>query len=459
MGSRLRGCLRVALTIMCVSVPATAQAASLEDPFNQWLPSSDAASWTYAWSDSQYATEPTKEIYSVTGRSGASFRLAWTTDGLGNPENAQSTSGSVDYRRTTAGLVVTNWSASQPPPQFPILCASPTQCGNSVASTHFMLIWGSRSPVLAEPLVTGTAWSTTGGANNDVSSTNRYLGTERIKVPAFPQPVLAAKVQSELTQAGALGDPYGSGVRTVWWVWGVGPVRIGFRHAGGAVQQAELYNTNLTPRPTPTDANLLPLNRGRSQDFRWRNTRYMKRWSRQRFTVAQVVNNTARVDVKNVSGPIRVAGSYVLSSRLDGLTSVSTFTRAAAKAKFPQLGPRTVSRSRRRRLLTPFDFMTFGFNPVLPAYPEKGQTWTHDRSSPDFRAFGATGTSRVVGQRSVRVPAGTYRRAVKIESTIRQKGFRFGSGRRESWFAPGKGLVKLVFRHRDGSVSTIERLR
>jgi hypothetical protein len=40
-----------------------------------------------------------------------------------------------------------------------------------------------------------------------------------------------------------------------------------------------------------------------------------------------------------------------------------------------------------------------------------------------------------------------------------QKGFPFGCGRRDSWFAPGKGLVKLVFHHRDGSVSTVERLR
>jgi hypothetical protein len=57
----------------------------------------------------------------------------------------------------------------------------------------------------------------------------------------------------------------------------------------------------------------------------------------------------------------------------------------------------------------------------------------------------------------VRVPAGRFR-AVAVRSTLRQEGFRFGSGTRTSWFAPGKGLVKLVFRHRDGSVSTVERL-
>jgi hypothetical protein len=459
MVSRRLGPLLAAIVIFGLLAPAAAFAASLEDPFNQWLPDSDAASWTYSWKDSEYAKAPTKELYTVTGRSGSAFRLAWTTDGLGNSDDAQSSNGTIDYKRTAAGMVVTNWAAAQPPPQFPILCASAAQCGNSVASTHFMLIWGTRSPVLAEPLVTGTDWSTTGGANNDVSTTNRYLGTEKVKVPAFPVPVTAAKVQSDVTQAGALGDPYGSGIRTVWWVWGVGPVKIGFRHSGGPVQEAELVSTNLAPRTAPSDANYLPLTVGRSQDYRWRNSRYMKTWSRQRFTVAQVVNNTARVDVKNLSGPIKVAGSYVLSSRLSGITNLSTFTKAASRATFPPLGPRSVSASRRRHFFTPFDLMTFGFNPVLPAYPEKGQTWAHDRTSPDFRAFGVTGHSKVIGTSTVRVPAGTYRHAIKVESTLSQKGFKFGTGRRDSWFAPGKGLVKLVFHHRDGSVSTVERLR
>jgi hypothetical protein len=44
-----------------------------------------------------------------------------------------------------------------------------------------------------------------------------------------------------------------------------------------------------------------------------------------------------------------------------------------------------------------------------------------------------------------------------VRSNLRQRGFPFGSGTRTSWFAPGEGLVKLVFRHRDGSVSTVQR--
>lgn len=38
-----------------------------------------------------------------------------------------------------------------------------------------------------------------------------------------------------MTQAGALGDPYGSGLRTVWWAYGVGPVNSWARALAGAV--------------------------------------------------------------------------------------------------------------------------------------------------------------------------------------------------------------------------------
>ena len=39
-------------------------------------------------------------------------------------------------------------------------------------------------------------------------------------------------------------------------------------------------------------------------------------------------------------------------------------------------------------------------------------------------------------------------------ATLRQASFPFGSGTRTSYFAPDVGLVKLVFRHGDGSIST-----
>jgi len=46
-----------------------------------------------------------------------------------------------------------------------------------------------------------------------------------------------------------------------------------------------------------------------------------------------------------------------------------------------------------------------------------------------------------------------------VTSSLEQAGFPFGSGTRTCWFAPGVGLVKLVFRHGDGSVSTVVRLK
>ncbi len=52
----------------------------------------------------------------------------------------------------------------------------------------------------------------------------------------------------------------------------------------------------------------------------------------------------------------------------------------------------------------------------------------------------------MLGLRKVTVPAGTFT-ALVVQSTLKQAGFPFGSGTRISYFAPNKGLVKLVFRH------------
>lgn len=441
-----------ATTLAALVLPAgAAAAAGLSDPTDQWMSSAPGASWTYSWSDSAYAPKPTREQITVAQSAGATFRLAWTTDGQDNGDGTVSGNGTIDYTRTEAGLLNTSWNSTPPPSQFPILCANENGCGNSVASTEFMLIWGTRSPVLAEPLLRGARWSSLGGAGNDVASDNRYLGMQKVTVPAFPRGIYAAKVQSDITQAGAIGDPYGSGIRTVWWARGVGPVKIFFRHTSGQIGNAELLATNQTARPAPSDANYLPLIKGGTATFSYRNSKHLRQASRQRMTVAQVVNNTARVDVKSLSGPIRLASSYVFSSRLAGITNVTGATKAQTRATFPALG-------RGRHFFTPLDLMVYGFNPVLQAYPAKGQSWTSSKVGRDYKVFGVSGRSVVLGRQTVRTPAGRFR-AIAVRSTLTQKGHAFGSGTRTSWFAPGEGLVKLVFRHRDGSVSTVERLK
>jgi hypothetical protein len=278
-----------------------------------------------------------------------------------------------------------------------------------------------------------------------------------VAVPAFPGGIEAAKVESRVTQAGALGDPFGSGLRTVWWVRGVGPVRIQFDHNGGEISRAELQSTNLAPLPLPPDENLLPFSRGDRSTYRWRNTRHMKQWSRQQVDVVQVANSTAQVNVKHLSGPIAVAGSYLFSTRLSGISLVSGATQAATRAHFPPLGPRGAADPDRLRFRTPFDLLVFGYNPILPVPAEQGALWRSSREGRDWKTYGVTGASRVIAKnRRVRVPAGSFRTTV-VRSRLTQAGYRFGSGRRTAWFAPGKGLVKLVFRHRDGSRSIVQR--
>jgi hypothetical protein len=322
----------------------------------------------------------------------------------------------------------------------------------------YNVIWGARAPTLAEPVLQGLVWGTTGGAQNDVTSANTYLGTESITVPAFPMPVVAAKIQSEVTQAGALGDPYGSGVRTTWWVYGVGPVKVVFQHSGGSgapVTTVVLGSTNQTAAPPPGDAEYLPLTVGIKGKYSWTNTKYFKKKSElESWSVDQAQNGTAIVKVTSVSGPMKVSGAYQFTTRLDGATSVASATKAASLVKLPPLGPSSAPAGKRRHFFTPFDLMTFGFNPVIPAYPTVGTTWASDPKSRDFSIYGVNGTSRIVGLQKVTVPAGTFQ-ALVVASTLTQPGFKFGSGTRTMWFAPRRGLVKLVFRHADHSVSTV----
>lgn len=447
-----RSLLLAVLASLAFAAPAAAES---------WLPHPADATWTYEWTDSVYSPTPTKEKVTVKSQRGTSFTLAWTTEDQGNPEDAVVSVGNVSFIETAAGLVTSDWQSNPPPAHFPVLCARATNCSNSLASAYYNVIWGSRSPTLTAPLTVGASWESTGGGGNDVAGASDYVGSERVSVPAFEQPVRAAKVRTEITQAGALGDPYGSGVRTVWWVWGVGPVKIVFEHAGGAnapVTTVLLRSTSLAPKPPPADANYFPLRKGLTTKYRWTNSRHLKTPSVQQFTVEEVANASARFAVKSLSGPIKVAGAYGFTSRLDGITNIWGSTQMASLVRLPGLGPRALPASKRRRFATPFDLMTFGFNPVIPAYPASGAKWVARSSGRDFAVYGVTGTATVRGVRTVKVPGGTFR-ALEVRTVMRQAGFPFGSGTRTSWFAPGKGLVKLVFRHGDGSTSTVQLIR
>ncbi len=448
----------VLLTFLSAAAPA------LGDEF---LPHPASASWTYTWSDSVYSPQGTQEQYTVcapktvtspcpsTARSagGSTFVLGWQAVNV-SPYVEVDDVGNISFQDTSSGLLNTNWESTPPPAQFPILCSTSSNCANSLSGAMYAVIWGARAPVLSEPLYAGLTWSSTGGAANDVVSSSQMIGQARVSVPAFAKPVRADVVRSEITQAGALGDPYGSGVRTTWWVRGVGPVKVIMEHSGGQgapVTTVTLDKTNQKPLAPPPDADYFPLNQGQKLTYRWTNSRYLRQPEVEKITDTVEQNRSARFTIASVSGPLKVAGDFGMTARLTGISPLFSSASASTLVKFPTLG-------KGRRFLSPFDLMSYGFGQVLPAYPAVGDTWKAEPGNQAYSIYGVTGTSRVVAIHKLTVPAGTYT-AVEVKSVLTQPGHPFGSGTRYMWFAPRVGLVKLVFDHGDHSVSTVELIK
>jgi hypothetical protein len=185
---------------------------------------------------------------------------------------------------------------------------------------------------------------------------------------------------------------------------------------------------------------------GLTNTYEWTNRKHLPTPEIETVTVAAALNNSARITAKSVSGQITAAGDYVFALRLNGLENTYGSTAAKTVLKLPKLGHNV-------HFFTPVDLMTYGFNPVLPAYPVTGTTWKSGNAR-DLQVFGVTGTTEIVGVRTIRVPAGRFS-TLEVRSVLRQPGHRYGSGVRLMWFSPTRGLVKLVFRHGDGSVSTV----
>ena len=61
--------------------------------------------------------------------------------------------------------------------------------------------------------------------------------------------------------------------------------------------------------------------------------------------------------------------------------------------------------------------MLYGFNPILPAYGTAGATWGSKVPSRDYSVFGVTGSTRILGLRTVKVGNKTYSAlAVRVEA-------------------------------------------
>ena len=120
----------------------------------------------------------------------------------------------------------------------------------------------------------------------------------------------------------------------------------------------------------------------------------------QSYVIDEVVNGSARVSVKSSSGPIKVAGAYGFTTRLDGVTNIWGDTKAVSLAKLPPLGPSSAPVDKRRHFFTPFDLMTYGFNPRHSRLSGSRRSWSGVASGRDFQIYGVTGKAVVVGSRA-----------------------------------------------------------
>jgi hypothetical protein len=146
------GVAAIVATMLVVAAPANA---------GGWLPHPADATWTYQWTDSLYSPDPTTETVTIDKKvTGAGFAFDWTNADPSKPDTPATDTGTVWFQDTNAGLFnpQPGWSSSVPPSQFPTLCATLTQCGKSLASAFYNVIWGSRAPVLFEPLLQNEEW-------------------------------------------------------------------------------------------------------------------------------------------------------------------------------------------------------------------------------------------------------------------------------------------------------------
>ena len=315
--------------------------------------------------------------------------------------DAPDSAGTVSFQETSAGSSTRTGRATRRRRRSRSSARPPTQCGNSLASTSTTSSGAAASPVLAEPLLERHDVDDAPAARRTTSRARRGTSARRTSpCPRSRPPSRRRRCAREITQAGALGDPYGSGVRTVWWVYGVGPVKIDFEHAGGAARRSRRRcsrRTNQTPLPPPADADYFPLDKGSTSTLPLdEHEAHEEACGAGLHVDAGREQHRARVTVKSVSGPIKVAGAYGFTTRRGRRHEPLGRRRSRRRSrKFPALGPSALPKNRAAPFLHAVRPDGLRLQPCHPRRtPTSGTSWSAKRAEPRLSTiFGVTGNA------------------------------------------------------------------
>ena len=246
-----------------------------------------------------HVADPAVSATSSRAATGPGFRVSWQEFGLGATSSRRRARPTSARPRPGPNL---NYQSMTPPLQFPPLCAAAAQCGNSLAGSYFLAIWGAarrRWSSRSSPLDVRAARATRSWAPIATAAAQRVAG------PVHPAGIEAAKVESVVTQTGALGDPFGRACAPSGGLTASVPCGSS---SGTPVAARAWPSSRARRRPGPAERPLhVPLAQGVRATFRWRNDKHMRRWSVQRARVVRTLNNSSRVEVRDLSGRLTSA--------------------------------------------------------------------------------------------------------------------------------------------------------
>ena len=193
-----------------------------------------------------------------------------------------------------------------------------------------------------------------------------------------------------------------------------------------------------TPKPlAPVASRYFPLEAGRVYMYRWSNSVYHPDALVETLTVSRQ-GVFYSFDARHAEAE----GEFRIEKRTDSLWWGSWGTRGRTPYPIPLYMILSYT-------IRPTNFLV---EPLTPGHSWQGvDNYGFDEDHP---AYTSVSTVEADGD-TVTVPASTYENCLRVRTDYDSE-HSYRAGSRVMWFARDVGLVKLVFNHRDGSVTTAE---